>query len=119
MGGGVVASVGRPITKGHYRLLEKNVFKFLFIDYYYLRGLLCWVFVAACRLSLVAASYSLGFPGGASGKEPPVNAGDRRDTGLTPGLGRSPGGENDNPLQYPCLENSMGRGAWWAAKSQT
>ena len=44
--------------------------------------------------------------------------------GQTPGLGRSPGGGNGNPLQYPCLENSMDRGAWWAtvhgvAKSRT
>ena len=34
--------------------------------------------------------------------------------GLTPGLGRSPGGGEGNPLQYSCLENSMDRGAWWA-----
>ena len=33
---------------------------------------------------------------------------------LIPGLGRSPGEENGNPLQYSCLENSMGRGAWRA-----
>ena len=47
-------------------------------------------------------------------KNPPANAGDRRDTGSTPGLGRSPGGEHGNPLQYSCLENPTGRGAWWA-----
>ena len=41
----------------------------------------------------------LGFPGSASGKEP-ASAGDRRDWGLIPGLGRSPGGGNGNPLQY-------------------
>ena len=46
------------------------------------------------------------------------------DPGLIPGLGRSPGGGNGNPLQYSYLENSMDRGAWWAtargvAKSQT
>ena len=34
--------------------------------------------------------------------------------GLTPGLGRSPGGVIDNPLQYSCLRNPMNRGAWWA-----
>ena len=34
--------------------------------------------------------------------------------GLIPGLGRSPGGGNGNPLQYSCLKNSMDRGAWWA-----
>ena len=47
-------------------------------------------------------------------KNPPANAGDRRDTGLIPGSGRSPGGGNDNLLQYSCLENPMDRGAWWA-----
>ena len=35
--------------------------------------------------------------------------------GLIPGLGRSPGDGNSNPLQYLCLENLMDRGAWWAA----
>ena len=44
----------------------------------------------------------------------PANAGDARDESLIPGLGRSPGGENGNLLQYSCLENSMDRGAWQA-----
>ena len=44
----------------------------------------------------------------------PANAGDTGDVGLIPGLGRSPAGGNDNPLQYSCLENPMNRGAWWA-----
>ena len=47
-------------------------------------------------------------------KNPPTNAGDLKDMVLIPGLGRSPGGENGNPLQYSCLENSMDRGAWQA-----
>ena len=55
----------------------------------------------------------MGFPGKAGVKNPPANAGDVRDLSLTPGLGRSPGEENGNPLQYSCLENSMDRGAWW------
>ena len=45
-------------------------------------------------------------------KNLPVNAGDTRDMSLIPGSGRSPGGENGNPLQYSCLENSMDRGTW-------
>ena len=54
----------------------------------------------------------------------PANAGDARDVGLIPGLGRSPGGGHENPLQYACLENPMDRGAWRAivhrvAKSRT
>ena len=57
-------------------------------------------------------------------KNPPANAGDVRDRGLIPGLGRSPGGGHGNPLQYSCLENPMDRGNWQTtvlrvAKSQT
>ena len=55
-----------------------------------------------------------GFPGGASVKNLPAIAGDIRDMGSIPGLGRSPGGGHGNPLQYSCLENPMDRGAWWA-----
>ena len=47
-------------------------------------------------------------------KNPPANAGDTKDPGAAPGLGKSPGEGNGNPLQYSCLENSMDRGAWWA-----
>ena len=47
-------------------------------------------------------------------KNPPANAGDLRDVGSVPGLGRSPGRGHDNPLQYSYLENLMDRGAWWA-----
>ena len=47
-------------------------------------------------------------------KNPPANAGDPRDPGSLPGLGRSPRVGNGNPLQYSCLENSIGRGAWRA-----
>ena len=47
-------------------------------------------------------------------KNSPSNAGNVRDMGLIPGLGRSPGGGHGNPLQYFCLENSMDRGAWRA-----
>ena len=43
-----------------------------------------------------------------------ATAGDPRDVGSVPGLGRSPGGGHGNPLQYSCLENPMDRGAWWA-----
>ena len=47
-------------------------------------------------------------------KNPPPNAGDIRDAGLIPGLGRSLEGGHGNPFQYSCLENPMDRGAWWA-----
>ena len=49
------------------------------------------------------------FPGGSDGKASVYNAG---DPGSSPGLGRSPGEGNGNPLQYYCLENPMDRGAW-------
>ena len=52
-----------------------------------------------------------GFPDGIVIKNPPANAGDIRDTSLIPQLGWSPGEGNGNSLQYPCLENSMDRGA--------
>ena len=55
-----------------------------------------------------------GFPGDAVVKKSPANAGDIRDLGSIPGLGRSPGEGNDNPLQYSCLKNSMERRAWQA-----
>ena len=59
-----------------------------------------------------------------SGEASTCNAGDAGDAGLIPGSGRSPGGGRGNPLQYPCLEIPMDRGAWQAtiqgvAKSQT
>ena len=65
-----------------------------------------------------------GLPQWLSGKESTCNAGGLGDTGLIPGWGSSPGGGQDNPLQYSCLENSMDRGAWWTTvhgvtKSQT
>ena len=46
-------------------------------------------------------------------KNPPTNAGDIRDMGSIPGLGRAPGGGHGNSLQYSCLENPMDRGACW------
>ena len=50
-------------------------------------------------------------------KNLPANAGDSRDMGLIPGLGRSSGVGNGNPLKYSCLENPMDREAWWATQS--
>ena len=47
-------------------------------------------------------------------KNPPANAGDIRDAGLIPGLGRSPEGEHGNLLQYSCLEKHVDREAWRA-----
>ena len=72
-------------------------------------------------LGRVIFKYFYSFPDGSDGKESARNAG---DLGLIPGLERSPGEGNGNPLQYSCLENPMDRGAWQATvhgvtKSQT
>ena len=55
---------------------------------------------------------SILFPQGCS-KASACNAGDAGDLGSIPERGGSLGGGHDNPLQYPCLENPMDRGAWW------
>ena len=52
----------------------------------------------------------MGFLDSSVVKNSPANSG---DVNSVPGLGKSPGGGNDNPLQYSCLETSMDRGAWW------
>ena len=55
---------------------------------------------------------TMGFPGGSEDEASACSAG---DPGLIPGLGKSPGEGNGNPLQYSCLENPMDRGPWRAA----
>ena len=59
--------------------------------------------------SCINFMYKLSFPGGSDSKASACNA---EDPGLIPGLGRSPGEGNGNPLQYSCLENPMDGGAW-------
>ena len=73
------------------------------------------------RLVFIRSLAVLGFLDGSDGKESTCSA---RDSGLIPGLGRSPGEKNGYLLQYSCLENYMDRGAWQATvygvtKSQT
>ena len=63
---------------------------------------------AQCRLGL---NSNWGFLDGSVVKNPSPSAG---DSGLIPGLGRSPGEGNGNPFQCSCLGNAMDRGAWWA-----
>ena len=59
--------------------------------------------------------YTYWLPQLLSGQESTCNTGDMGDVGLIPGLGRSPGGRNGNPLKYSYQEDSMDRGAWQAA----
>ena len=70
-----------------------------------------WVRNIPWRRDRLPSPVFMGFPGGLDGKESTSNAG---NLGSIPWLGRSPGGGHGNPLQYPCLENSMDRGAWRA-----
>ena len=55
---------------------------------------------------------TMSFPGGASGKEPPANAGNAKDEGSIPGWRRFPGGGHGNPLYCSCLEEPMDGRAW-------
>ena len=73
-------------------------------------GWLC----ANCKTALERVILILipGFPGGWLRSE--ASASSAADAGSTPGSGRSPGGGHGNPLQYPCLESPMDRGAWRA-----
>ena len=63
------------------------------------------------KTSSCSLSSRWGFPDGSEVKASACNAG---DLGLIPGLGRTPGEGNGNPLQYSCLENPVDGGAWWA-----
>ena len=68
----------------------------------------CYVFIP----ETLHAYKELGLLDGSVVKNLPANA---EDIGLIPGLGRSLGKGNGNPLQYSCLRNPIDRGAWWAA----
>ena len=65
-------------------------------------------------MPLMWHSWGLFFPGGSLVKNLATNVADPRVWDLIPRLGRSCGEGNGNPFQYPCLENPMKRGAWWA-----
>ena len=92
---------------------------------YPLESVRCFFFSdISLRMELLGHVVVLGFPGGWVVKNLLANAGDVKDAGSISGSGRSSGGGNDNPLQHPCLEKSMDKGAWQATghevtKSQT
>ena len=87
-----------PITEVGSKVGGENKFGLRPVEYEEVIG--CWINV-----------YIRGFPSGSDGKESACNA---RDPGSIPGSGRSPEEGNGNPLQHPCLENSMVRGSWQA-----
>ena len=64
------------------------------------------------RVVITFLATLLSFPGGSDGKESACNV---EGLGSIPVSGRFPGEGNGHPLQYTCLENPMGGGAWWAA----
>ena len=85
-------------------------------------------YIMPCPSEWIIFKYQLnanrGFPGGASDKESICQGRRCKKPGFDPWVRKSPGIGNGNPLQYSCLENFMGRGAWWStvhgvAKSQT
>ena len=89
----------------------------------YIHVCMIWVCVCVCmciyiyiythtHIYIHAYIYIYGFSCSSVCKESACSAG---DPGSIPGLGKSPGEGNGDPLQYPCLENLTDRGAWWAA----
>ena len=72
--------------------------------------LFCVLISQGCRSLHKVLGSPLSFPGGSVAKNPPANAGDAGDISSIFGLGRSPGGGNDDPLQHSCLENPVDRG---------
>ena len=77
------------------------------LDFFFIILEICHIAIFVRIIYMVFAMY-LGSRGGSDGKVSACNAG---DPGLIPGLGRSPGERNGNPLQYSCLENPMDREA--------
>ena len=66
------------------------------------------------KVKLINTAAAASFPGVMVIKNLPANAGDMRETGSTPRSERPPGEGKSNPVQYPCLESLMDRGAWRA-----
>ena len=95
-----------PNTVLNWKTVERInyvIMKTSFLFYLWTRTTVC-----ICIMEL------FGFLGGAVVKKSARQCRRRRRYGFDPGLGRSPGGGNGNPLQYSCLEKPMNRGAWWA-----
>ena len=67
------------------------------------------------KLALDESNQNLGLPQGLNSKESTCNSGDAGGVGFIPGSERYPGGGNGNSFQHSCLDNSVDRGAWWAA----
>ena len=102
--------MNKPAVNIHIQILEWAYVSFLFSKYLEVDFLVVWL--------------SAGVPGGTVLKNPPVSAGNTRDTSWILRSRKSPGKGKGNPLQYSCLGNPMDRRAWWVtvhgiSKSQT
>ena len=74
----------------------------------------CSSWISSSSSPSITFVHLLGFPGGASSKEPAWKCGRLRDVHSVPWSGRSLGGKHGNSFQYSCLKNPMDRGAWWS-----
>ena len=96
------------------RILEWVAIQLMSLEMFYF-PLVKTLNYSSCSIDSISAGWGWGGPPRwLVVKNLPVNAGDIRDVGSIPDSERSPGGGNGNPLQYSCLENPMGREAWWA-----
>ena len=98
--------------------IHVDIYAYVF-TYVCVNGYILYVCIFVC----LSCTSLYDFPGGSTGKESACNARAAGDMGSIPGLGRSTGRGNCNPLHYSCLENPVDRGAWQAtvhrvAKSQ-
>ena len=91
-----------------------RIFILFKIIFSYILPLSSFMTLSAVSIIMLADTPWADFPGGSEVKNPPANAGDAKDAGSTLGSERSPGEENDNPLQCSCLGTTMDRRAWRA-----
>ena len=98
----------------HLKIQTLKIANLYFLHFYGSRigggRLVRWFWFRTTR-DLVGATGIRGLPWWPSGEDSTCNAGVTGDSGLILGLGRSPGGDHSNPLQYPCLENPIDRRA--------
>ena len=94
---------------------------FLFVVVVFILLIVFWIswncgFMSDINLGKILSHYCFkwGLQGALVVRNPLANAGDIRDSGLIPGLGRSPVGGHGNPLQYPCMKNPQGQRSWQA-----
>ena len=84
-------------------------------------GIILKIFVSKMYLykGKLFVPLTISFLHGSVGKESACNAGDAGDVGSIPGLRRSRGGENGNPLRCSCLKTPMDSVTWWVTESNT